>query len=138
MPQLWTETFISQYFWLLLILLTFYYFIATKVIPIIAEAIKARQVTDSSEKQLESSPIKDGNDKSIKLFSLTSKQDYEIKLTAPNWEMIQTEWLSTNPENDNIYWVEANLTEESKVQLEVEEDSELTLDEFLQTEENPA
>ena len=40
MPQLWTETFISQYFWLLLILLTFYYFMATKVIPVIADAMK--------------------------------------------------------------------------------------------------
>ena len=64
MPQLWTETFISQYFWLLFILLTFYYFIATKVIPIIAEAIKARQITDSSEKLLEK--ISFINDKSIK------------------------------------------------------------------------
>lgn len=133
MPQLWTETFISQYFWLLFILLTFYYFIATKVIPIIAEAIKARQITDSSEKLLEK--ISFINDKSIKLFNLTSKQDYEIKLLTPNWEIIQTEWLSTNPENDNLYWIETKLTEEGKLQLETEEDSELTLDEFLQTEE---
>lgn len=133
MPQLWTETFISQYFWLLFILLTFYYFIATKVIPIIAEAIKARQITDSSEKLLEK--ISFINDKSIKLFNLTSKQDYEIKLLTPNWEIIQTEWLSTNPENDNLYWIETKLTEESKLQLDTEEDSELTLDEFLQTEE---
>lgn len=133
MPQLWTETFISQYFWLLFILLTFYYFIATKVIPIIAEALKARQITDSSEKLLEK--ISFINDKSIKLFNLTSKQDYEIKLLTPNWEIIQTEWLSTNPENDNLYWIETKLTEEGKLQLETEEDSELTLDEFLQTEE---
>lgn len=133
MPQLWTETFISQYFWLLFILLTFYYFIATKVIPIIASAIKARQITDSSEKLLEK--ISFINDKSIKLFNLTSKQEYEIKLLTPNWEIIQTEWLSTNPENDNLYWIETKLTEESKLQLDTEEDSELTLDEFLQTEE---
>ena len=133
MPQLWTETFISQYFWLLFILLTFYYFIATKVIPIIAEALKARQITDSTEKLLEK--ISFINDKSIKLFNLTSKQDYEIKLLTPNWEIIQTEWLSTNPENDNLYWIETKLTEEGKLQLETEEDSELTLDEFLQTEE---
>ena len=133
MPQLWTETFISQYFWLLLILLTFYYFMATKVIPVIADAMKARQITDTTEKNIET--VDFVNDKSISLFNLTSKQDYEIKLTAPNWDIIQTEWLSTNPENDNIYWIDTNLSEESKIQLDIEEDSELTLEEFLQTEE---
>lgn len=133
MPQLWTETFVSQYFWLLLILLTFYYFIATKVIPTIADAIKARQIADTTEKKVET--IDFVNDKSISLFNLTSKQDYVVPLTTTNWDVIQTEWLSTNPENDNIYWIDTNLSEESKVQLEIEEDSELTLEEFLQTEE---
>lgn len=42
MPQLAIETFVSQYFWLVITLFTFYYFIAARVIPVISEMIKTR------------------------------------------------------------------------------------------------
>jgi len=51
MPQLWIETFVSQYFWLLAILLTFYVFISTKVIPTISNTLKLRQVTETNENE---------------------------------------------------------------------------------------
>lgn len=43
MPQLWTETMVSQYFWLITILFTLYIIVATKIIPQIAYAMKSRQ-----------------------------------------------------------------------------------------------
>jgi hypothetical protein len=43
MPQLWTETFVSQYFWLILILFIFNYFFVNHVVPSIAKNIKARK-----------------------------------------------------------------------------------------------
>lgn len=133
MPQLWTETFVSQYFWLLAILFTFYYFIATKVIPNIADAIKARQVTDKQENTAKN--VNFINDKSTNLFNLISKQDSSTKLTSSNWEVIQSEWLLTNPENDNSYWTNTTLAQDNQQILSAEENEELTLEEFLQIED---
>lgn len=50
MPQLWTETYISQYFWLVAILFTFNYFFVNHVVPSIAKNIKARKKTGEIEK----------------------------------------------------------------------------------------
>jgi len=49
MPQLWTETFVSQYFWLVVILFTFNYFFVNHVVPSIAKNIKARKKTAALE-----------------------------------------------------------------------------------------
>lgn len=43
MPHLSFETFVSQYFWLVLFLLILYYLISTQYIPLISETIKARK-----------------------------------------------------------------------------------------------
>jgi len=134
MPQLWTETFVSQYFWLLVILFTFYYFITTKVIPAIANAIKARQLSDNTEKQTET--IAFVNDKSTNLFNTSSKQEITIESVILDGDLIQQEWLTTNPEQDNQYWIENNISEESKDYLNQEEDNDTSLEEFLQSEEN--
>lgn len=49
MPQLWTETIVTQYFWLVVILFGFYYLAVTMFIPQIAYTIKARKtLTESS------------------------------------------------------------------------------------------
>ena len=45
MPQLSIETFVSQYFWFISILLIFYFIAITQVIPRIAEIMKTRQKT---------------------------------------------------------------------------------------------
>lgn len=133
MPQLWTETFVSQYFWLMLILLTFYFFISTKVIPTISDAIKARQITEVTEKSIDNFTFV--NDKSINLFNITTKQTLNTIILTTNWDNVQLEWLSTNPENNPSYSIETILTEESKNQLEYEEEIELTLEEFIQSED---
>ena len=45
MPQLATETFFTQYFWLMLFFFGFNYFMLNYLIPSIASNIKARKVT---------------------------------------------------------------------------------------------
>ena len=45
MPQLSIETFVSQYFWFIVILLAFYYFAITKVIPKLSIILKTRNKT---------------------------------------------------------------------------------------------
>lgn len=43
MPQLWTETMVSQYFWLITIFFILYIINATRIIPQIAFALKSRR-----------------------------------------------------------------------------------------------
>jgi len=43
MPHLSFETFVSQYFWLILFLLILYYLVSTQYIPVISETLKARR-----------------------------------------------------------------------------------------------
>lgn len=47
MPQLAIETFVSQYFWLVLILGTFYWISVTQIIPSISETLKTRRKIES-------------------------------------------------------------------------------------------
>jgi hypothetical protein len=51
MPQLWTETFVTQYFWLVAILLGFYYIASLKIIPQIANTLKVRRELGSIDNQ---------------------------------------------------------------------------------------
>lgn len=48
MPQLATESFVSQYFWLLVTLCLFHYIISNEVIPHISLTIKARKYQASN------------------------------------------------------------------------------------------
>jgi len=43
MPQLWIETWVTQYFWLIVILFFFHFYMANKVIPSIATILKIRK-----------------------------------------------------------------------------------------------
>ena len=47
MPQLWTETMVSQYFWLILVLFSLYLVVATQVLPSIAFALKSRKLLEN-------------------------------------------------------------------------------------------
>ena len=46
MPQLWTETMVSQYFWLVTVLTILYVICANNVLPSIALVIKARKALE--------------------------------------------------------------------------------------------
>ena len=102
----------------------------TKVIPAISNTIKTRQITDSSD--VKSETVVDTNVKTTDLFNLNSKQEHSVQLALPSWENVQNDWLSTTPENNNIYWIETNLSEESKLQLEELEENELSLEDFVE------
>lgn len=43
MPQLWIETWVTQYFWLLVIMFFFHFYMVNKVIPSIATIFKIRK-----------------------------------------------------------------------------------------------
>lgn len=50
MPQLWTETIVTQYFWLVVILFGFYYIAVTQLIPQIAYTLKTRKALENAVK----------------------------------------------------------------------------------------
>ena len=54
MPQLWTETMVSQYFWLTFIFFTLYIINATRIIPQIAFALKSRRFLGNLTSSLDS------------------------------------------------------------------------------------
>lgn len=103
---------------------------ATKVIPAISNTIKLRQQTEESKGDL-NDPIKDN---SISLFVDINKQDFNITTEQLNWDLIQSEWLINNPENNSIYLIENSLSQESLNKLNMEDEEDLTLEEFLQDE----
>ena len=98
MPQLWTETLVTQYFWLVLILLGFYYLAVTTFIPQIAFTLKARKVLDSeidsNSTGLSTDPLL-GSTKSLLSNILTPK--------LPSTKATSTDVLS-----NNIYSVRTN------------------------------
>jgi hypothetical protein len=49
MPQLNIETFVTQYFWLIVVLFGFYIVVVTAIIPSIASAIKLRKKLTMTE-----------------------------------------------------------------------------------------
>lgn len=53
MPQLSIETFVTQYFWLIVVLFAFYFVIATTVIPSIASTFKLRNKLTNASKDSE-------------------------------------------------------------------------------------
>ncbi len=59
MPQLWTETFVTQYFWLVVILLGFYYLAITEILPQIAFTLKTRKELESNSSTTTSNKIED-------------------------------------------------------------------------------
>jgi len=131
MPQLWIETFVTQYFWLLLILFSFYYFITTQVIPNISETIKARQISDNKDIKIEEV----ANEKAINLFNNSSKSNLKTDLVITNWDSVQNDWLSTSPELDASFITDIQLSEETRLLLNEIEENEITLEEFLNSEQ---
>jgi len=129
MPQLWTETFVSQYSWLLIILLTFYYFVTTTVIPKISETIKARQVQEATEGGIAT----DKKDNSGALFN-DVKQKTDASVDQLNFEVIQNDWLNAKPEDNAEYWASITANEEAEDELNNYEEDSLSLEEFVKDE----
>lgn len=126
MPQLWTETFVTQYFWLLIILFTFYYFILNQVIPRIAESLKSRQLTE--EANTKTSEEDEVTNTSALFAPIKQELDAQEKTT---WEGVQSEWLSTNPEENELFWAKATISEETEEYIEYGDIAEQSLEDFV-------
>ena len=131
MPQLWTETFVTQYFWLLLILFTFYYFISTDVIPKISNNIKARQISEEEALEIEE------QEELNSISQLFNKQSIHVSTERIQWETVQTEWLASHPEENEKLWVEAKISEETLTELQNTDEEEQTLEEFVNQPNQP-
>jgi len=73
----------------MVILLTFYFFIATQVIPSISNAIKARQLTDNTD--VKATETNFANDKASNLFVTANKLEIETTVALFNSEIVQNE-----------------------------------------------
>lgn len=106
MPQLWTETIVTQYFWLIVILLGFYYVAVTKLIPQIAFTLKARRILESagSDSKITGTVLIDnkdsllGNTKSLLSSVLTPKlPTIKVNTTdtlVSNINSVRTNWIN--------------------------------------------
>lgn len=61
MPQLWTETIVTQYFWLVVILFGFYFIAVVKFIPQVAFTLKARRALEAAGLDLKKAVSADKN-----------------------------------------------------------------------------
>jgi len=52
MPQLWIETWVGQFFWLLVILFIFHFYMVNNVIPTIATILKIRKTLGAKEEAI--------------------------------------------------------------------------------------
>lgn len=98
MPQLSIETFVSQYFWFIVILLAFYYFAITKVIPKLSIIIKTRNKT---------SQISQDNTVVTSIDSSKANTVYLNSNCKKEGEMKKTDW--TEFKQTSATWVKKNL-----------------------------
>jgi len=74
MPQLSIETFISQYFWLVVVLMMFHFIVSSTIIPNIILTLKAREVVEESSAD------------DTELFSLTSLVNTTFSSDKGSWK----------------------------------------------------
>ncbi len=96
MPQLWVETFVTQYFWLIACFLTLYVFIYTELIPNISIAIKTRNNPLNNTVNLEASEEVNNLNGNVQTI-------YDIKYSEAK-DLATNEWLNSTPEADQAYW----------------------------------
>lgn len=92
MPQLALETFISQYFWLLVIFFSFYFISITTVIPRISTLMKSREKISASTTTEESSTSETSADLDG-TFQVVKESAYGLKENT-NWKNYLGKWLS--------------------------------------------
>lgn len=93
MPQLNIETFVTQYFWLIVILFGFYIVVVTTIIPSIASSLKLRKKLTVSEDATEEINSSDSAQETVFVFNVS----HDL------WEGEKTTTLS------NSGWIKNNL-----------------------------
>ena len=104
MPQLWIETYVTQYFWLLLTFLTLYIFNFKHIIPSISLTIKTRN-----------NPLSFKFQDIIEVINTDINILADIKIIKNTLiEDLNECWLNIKPELDIIYWEKSELTIEGQ------------------------
>ncbi len=109
MPQLWTETFVTQYFWLVAIILGFYYLAVTEIIPQIAFTLKTRKELEIDSKKTNSNVTnKESNTNNVINNSTTllstcfTAAQKKANLTGKNSHSASQEEVSTTQIKNSI------------------------------------
>lgn len=96
MPQLSFETFVSQYFWLVFIILTLYYLVSTKYLPLLSETFKARKRLESLKSSASASSLSDQSKNLIKeISSLKYSASYTISTYSSPFSTSFKSWSSS-------------------------------------------
>ena len=106
MPQLWTETMVSQYFWLITIFFSLYLINATRIIPQIAYTLKSRRLLGGvGPVGTTTAIISEGSPKSFLSSVLSSPRGTDIKATicyAPTFNSASKAWAKKSAPNRSI------------------------------------
>ena len=90
MPQLWIETWVGQYFWLLVILFCFHFYMVNTVIPTIATIFKIRKTLGAKEDEVSNdSNLPDTNSFKIDLIASTPEVVSNV-----NFESVRSDWIN--------------------------------------------
>ena len=108
MPQLWTETFVTQYFWLVVILLGFYYLAITEILPQIAFTLKTIKELESGSKgnNVTTNKLEDKSTNSTK--SLLSTILTPVQFSS-NKGVNSTNLIQTNINNIKSEFIKKNI-----------------------------
>jgi hypothetical protein len=91
MPQLWIETWVGQYFWLLVILFCFHFYMVNSVIPTIATILKIRKTLGAKEDATIENTGKENNDLKITLPAASVKA-----VSITNFASARANWIKNN------------------------------------------
>lgn len=91
MPQLWIETWVSQYFWLLVVLFFFHFYMVNNVIPTIATIFKIRKTLGAKQDEVTNANSNLPDTDSLKVDLSTSAP--EVSSTT-NFSSARSSWIS--------------------------------------------
>lgn len=95
MPQLNIETFVTQYFWLIVVLFGFYIVVVTAIIPSIASAIKLRKKLTTTEGE-EGSGVSATAESSITGFNISIPHEVYTPVDLKSLYFNNNDWIKSN------------------------------------------
>jgi len=91
MPQLWIETWVGQYFWLLVVLFLFHFYMVNSVIPTIATILKIRKTLGAKQDDVTNANSNLPDTDSLKVDLSTSVP--EVSSTT-NFASARSSWIN--------------------------------------------
>lgn len=96
MPQLSIETYVTQYFWLVVILGVFYYYISTQIVPKIGEIKKTRAQIAAETPATSSSNIAYATTQNIQLGLLYNLNKVGDNKVGELLENMNQKWVASD------------------------------------------